>query len=311
VRAIATSLLALVAGCVDGFQGSNIEFDFSADMPVQASVGATPGTGEVANATHFTLYATQAGSDGSDDSLFAVQTFEIHRIVDLTSPCFIDVGDHVAHPGLHVSQYAAVIAQDVGFTDITNPPATATPEQIEELATAEQREVDIQLLVGPTGIRAVTSASTGNYPAVATDCTDTNGIPPPTCTDAASNQRRLDACQAFWKSDPDYYEGTDLVLTSPLNGVDHGMIDGENPINLSPVGGAGFYVDSNLVGFDGYAVYAEPDAQTTPGGDLILFGTPTMATRGVTHVDMSTPGTGLVTAELAIFSNLGEDNVQF
>jgi hypothetical protein len=311
VRAIATSLLALFAGCVDGFQGSNIEFDFSAAMPVQASVGATPGVGEVPNAMHFTLYATQMGSGGSADSIFAVQTFEIHRVVDLTSPCYIDVGDHVAHPGLHVSQYATVIAQDVGFSDITNPPATATAAQIEELATAEQREANIQLLVGPTGIHAVTSASAGNYPAVATDCTDTTGIPPPTCTDADSNQRRLDACQAYWKSDPNYYEGTDLVLTEPLNGVSHGMIDGENPINLSPVGGAGFYVDANLVGFDGYAVYSEPDAQTTPGGDLLLFGLPTMVTRGVTHVDMATPGTGLVTAELAIFSNLGEDNVQF
>jgi hypothetical protein len=310
VRAIATSLLALFAGCVDGFQGSNIEFDFSADMPVLASVGATPGVGELPNATHFTLYAYQTSPDMTTGSLFAITTFEIHRIVDLTSPCYIDVGN-VAHPGLHVSQFAAVIGQDEGIPDITNPPPGATAAQIQAVATADQREADIQLLVGPNGIRAVTSASAGNYPAVATDCTDTTGIPPPTCTDEDSNQRRLAACQAYWKSDPNYYEGTDLVLTSPLNGIDHGMVDGENPINLSPVGGAGFYVDTNLVGFDGYAVYAQADSQTTPGGDLLLFGTPTMVTRGVTHVDMASPATGLITAELAIFSNLGEDNVQF
>jgi len=311
VRVIATSLLALFAGCVDGFQGSNIELDFSPGIPVLASPGATPGPGELPSDTHFTLYAYQTSPDMTTGSLFAITTFEIHRIVDLSSPCFIDVGEHVRHPGLHVSQYATVIGQDVGIPDVTNPPPTATPEQEQEAATADQREADIQLLTGPSGILAVTSASTSTYPAVATNCTDTAGIPPPMCTDADSNARRLAACQAAWKADPNHYEGTDRVLTSPLNGVDHGMVDGQNPINLSPVGGAGFYVDSNLVGFDGYAIYAAPNDQTTPGGTLLLFGTPTYPTRGVTHVDLASPATGLITAELAIFSNLGDDNVQF
>jgi hypothetical protein len=311
VRVIATSLLALSAGCVNGFQGSNLEFDFSAGMPVLASPGATPGPGELPADTHFTLYAYQTSPDMTRGSLFAITTFEIHRIVDLSSPCYIDVGDHAPHPGLHVSQYAKVIEQDVGIPDITNPPPTATAAQKQAAATAVQREANIDLLVGANGIRAVTSASAGNYGPVATNCTDTTGIPPPDCTDEASNQRRLAACQAAWAADPSYYEGTDLVLTSPLNGVDHGMVDGENPINLSPVGGAGFYVDANLVGFDGYAIYAQPDAQTTPGGDLLLWGTPTMVTRGVYHVDLASPATGLVTAELAIFANLGEDNEQF
>ncbi len=309
MRVIATSLLALFAGCVDGFQGSNLEFDFSPGMPVLASVGATPGTDELPSSTHFTLYATQEGSDSG--SMFAVTTFEIHRIVDLTSPCFIDVGDHVPYPGIHVSQYAARVAMDTGVPDPTNPPAGATAANIELAATAYQRMANIQLLVGPNGIRAVTSASAGNYPALGADCTDTTGIPPPDCMDSDSNARRLAACQAYWASDPNYYEGTDRVLTSPLNGVDHGMVDGENPINLSPVGGAGFFIESNLVGFGGYAIYAQPDSQTTPGGNLLLFGTPTMPTRGVTHVDLATPGTGLITAEMAIFSNLGDDNVQF
>jgi hypothetical protein len=311
VRVIATSLLALFAGCVNGFQGSNIELDFSPGMPVLATPGATPGMGELPSNTHFTLYAFQVSPDMTAGSLFAITTFEIHRIVDVSSPCFIDVGDHVPHPGLHVSQYAAVIAQDVGIPDITNPPPTASDADKQAAATALQREANIQLLVGPMGIRAVTSASTSTYPAVATNCTDTSGIPPPTCTDAASNARRLAACQAAWAADPSHYEGTDRVLTSPLNGVDHGMVDGENPINLSPVGGAGFYVDSNLVGFDGYAIYTAPADQTTPGGDLLLFGTPTTPTRGVTHVDLASPATGLLTAEMAIFSNLGDDNVQF
>jgi len=311
VRVIATSLLALIAGCVDGFSGSNIELDFAPEMPVQASVGATPGMGQVDAASHFTLYAYQTSPDMTTGSLYAVTTFEIHSVVDLSSPCFIDVGDHVPYPGLHVSQYAAKVEQDTGIPDPSNPPAGASQADIELAATALKRMANIQALVGTTGIHAVTSASAGNYPPLASDCTDTSGIPPPTCTDTDSNARRLAACQAYWKSDPNYYEGTDRVLTSPLNGVSHGMVDGENPVNLSPIGGAGFFVDANLAGFDGYAIYVQPDSQTTPGGDLLLFGTPTTPTRGVTHVDLASPSTGLITAELAIFSNLGDDNVQF
>jgi hypothetical protein len=301
----------LFAGCVDGFQGSNLELDFAPEIPVQASVGVTPVAGQVDAASHFTLYAYQTSPDMTTGSLFSVVTFEIHAIVDLSSPCFIDVGDHVPYPGIHVSQYATKIEQDTGITDPTNPPAGASAANIELAATAFQRMANIQLLTGIAGVHAVTSASTGNYPALAADCTDTTGIPPPTCMDDASNARRLAACQAYWKSDPNYYEGTDRVLTSPLNGVSHGMVDGLNPINESPVGGAGIFVDANLVGFDGYAIYVAPDSQTTPGGDLLLFGTPTDPTRGVTHVDLASPSTGLLTAELAIFSNLGDDNVQF
>jgi hypothetical protein len=244
-------------------------------------------------------------------SLYAVTTFEVHNVVDLASPCFIDVGEHVPYPGIHVSQYAAKVEQDTGISDPTNPPAGASQANIQLAATAFQRMANIQLLTGQGGVHAVTSASAGNYPALAADCTDTNGIPPPMCMDTDSNARRLAACQAYWKSDPNYYEGTDRVLTSPLNGVSHGMVDGLNLVNQAPIGGAGIFVDANLVGFEGYAIYAQPDTQTTPGGDLLMFGTPTTPTRGVTHVDLASPSTDVLGAELAIFSNLGDDNVQF
>ena len=58
----------------------------------------------------------------------------------MNSPCFIDVGEHVPHPGLHVSQYAKVIGMDVGIPDFTNPPANATQEAKVTAATADQRE---------------------------------------------------------------------------------------------------------------------------------------------------------------------------
>jgi hypothetical protein len=309
VRAIATSLLALFAGCVDEYQGSNVQFDFSPGMPVLASPGATPRAGELPANTHFTLYAFQA--DDTTGRLFEIERFEIHRIVDPTSPCFIDVGDHVPHPGLHVTQFAKVIGEDTGITDLANPPPNATEQQKIDAATAVQREENIAALASDQGIKVVTSASISNYPALAADCTDTSGIPPPDCTDAVSNKRRLDMCQQAWGMDPSYYEGTDRILTSPLAGVAHGMVDGINPINLAPVGGAQIFVDEVLDGFDGFAIYTQPDDQVTPGGDLFLYGTPTMPTRGVIHVHMTSAVAPGVTADLAIFSNLGEDDVSF
>ncbi len=308
MRAIATGLLALFAGCVDNFQGSNVQFDFSAGMPVLASPGAMPRPGELPSNTHFTLYAFE--KDDMAGRLFEVERFEIHRIVDLQSPCFIDV-DHVKHPGLHVTQFAKVVGMDTGVTDITNPPPTASEQDKIDAATAIQREMNIAALSSDLGIKVVTSASVATYPKVAASCTDADGIPPPDCIEDGANQRRLQMCQQFWHDNPLYYEGTDRILTAPLNGIAHGMVDGQNPINLAPVGGAQFFVDEVLDNFAGFAIYDQPDDQTTPGGDLFLFGKPAMPTRGVIHVHMTSAVAPAVTADLAIFSNLGEDNVSF
>ncbi|MDB4953068.1 MAG: hypothetical protein JWO36_637 [Myxococcales bacterium] len=329
---LATALLAITsAGCIDTFSGSNVQFDFGNAMPAQASIGATPKAGELPANIHFTFYAFQ--TDAMAGRLFEIQRFEVHRIVDLSSPCFIDVGEHVPHPGLHVSQYAKVIGEDTGISDIMNPPPGKTDQQKIDAATAVQRQMNVAALSSDTGIKVVTSASTGTYPALAADCTDTSGIPPPMCTDAAANARRLAMCQAEWQATTagraghDYFEGTDRVLTQPLNGTTNGFVDGMNPVNLAPVGGAQFYVDEILEGFDGYAVYWQYDDADGDGqpdyppsvpitdrnqiGEQLLFGKPTMPTRGIIHVHMTSLSNPALTAEAAIFANLAADNVQF
>jgi hypothetical protein len=303
----------IASGCVKPFQGSNVQFDFSPSMPVQASVGATPGPGQLPNNVHFTFYAIDDGTDADGNAvqwMFEVMQFEIHPIVDLSSPCYIDVGEHVPVPGLHVSQYATVIEQQTGITNPAAPPPSATQAQEIEVATAIQRMTDIGLLGGGTGIKAVTSPSTTSYPPLGADCLDGSGIPPPLCTDTASNARRLTMCQAAWKADPSHFEGTDRVLTSPLNGVTHGMVDGLNPINDAPVGGAQFFVNTELAGVAAFAVYWQIDGMPDPG-NLLLYGTPTMATEGVMHVSMTSPSMPGVTAEVAIFANLDSDNSSF
>ena len=309
--AIITSIAGV--GCIEPFHGSNVQFDFSPAMPVQASAGAMPGVGEIPHDAHFTFYAFTTGTDASGNAvgrLFAVQRFEIHRIVDVTSPCFIDVGSHVPYPGLHVSQFATFIEAATGISDPANPPPGATQAQKIEVATAIQREANVALLGGDGGIKVVSSASTSSYPPVGADCLDNAGIPPPTCTDPSSNMRRLAMCQAAWKADKNYFEGTDRVLTQPLNGTTHGMVDGLDPINMAPVGGAQFFPDTDLGGVDGYALYWQTNDQPDPG-TLLAYGMATMPTLGVIHVHMTSPSSPSLTADVAIFPNIDQTPSSF
>ncbi len=302
MRNVAIALLAL-AGCIDEFHGSNVQVDFGPAMPVQASPYATMvNPGELPADAHLTLYAFDRGVDASGvpiGHVFEVQQFEIHRVVDLLSPCFIDVGEHVPFPGLHVSQYADMVQAQPGADDI-------------DIGTAMQRQRNVAALASDAGPKAITSVSTGGYPAVAADCADTSGIPPATCTDADANRRRLARCEAAWDDDPTYFEGTDRILTAPLNGTTHGMVTGLNPVNMAPVGGAQFFVDESLEDFDGFAVYWQQDGAADDDlGEQLLYGTPTAPTRGVIHVHMTSIVVPGLTADVAIFSDIDEDEVHF
>lgn len=315
---VAAAALAL-AGCVSGFEGANVQLDLSPATPVQANALTAPAMGELPAATHFTLYAIQEQTPPDmtpQDQLFEVVRFEVHHIVDPSSPCFIDVGDHVPYPGLHVTQFAKRIQQDTGIVDPAHPPAGATQPQIEAVATALARMAKIAAITGPGGLVAVTSASTTAYPALAADCSGAEGqIPPPQCMDDPSNQRRLQLCQQTWKRDGRLWEGTDRVLTAPLNGTTFGLL--LNPMTPgigAPVGGAQIFVDSALVGVDAYAIYFQADSPP-PGmdgpGTQLYFGRPTMPTRGVSHVHLVSPINPALTAELAVFADLGQDDVHF
>lgn len=302
--AIATS------GCVEGFKGSNLELDLLPGAPVQALVREAPMGRELPANIHFTLYAIQ--QDEAQDRLFEVVRFEVHHIVDTSSPCFIDVGEHVPYPGIHVTSFEARVDQDTGIADPLNPPAGASEQAKEFAASARARSNAVTALAGPGGLAAVTSASTATYPAVASGCgVSQTEIPPPECFDDASNRLRLELCQAAWRMAPDLWEGTDRVLTAPLNGVTYGMTFVERaPISNTPVGGAQFFVDNALDDVDAYAIYFQADGMDTPGTQL-YFGRPTMPTRGVQHVRLVSPINPLLTAELAVFSDLGGDDVHF
>lgn len=297
-----------VTGCVDSFRGSNVQIDLSYAMPAQASPTGAPRTNQVPANTHYRLYAIEEGADR--EHVFEVQRFEVHPIVDPSSPCFIDVGEHVRFPGLHVSQYRAKIEEVTGITDVANPPPGASEADRIDAATAIQRMANVAALAGDSGIKVVTSVSTTVYPDVDADCSG-GGLPPPTCADDASNARRLRICEATWAADPALFEGTDRVLTSPLNGTTFGFVVGLNPVNLAPVGGAQFFVDEALGGTDEYAIYLQADGVEDSLGTLVLSGRPTSPTRGVRHVRLTNPSSPTFTADLAVFEDLGEDDVHF
>src|SRR5690606_1505056 len=119
--------VAWLAGCVDAFGGSNVQIDLSAGTPPQAPAQRAAQEGELPSDIHFRLYAIKEA--GGTDSLFELQRFEIHRLVDPTSPCFIDVGPNVPFPGLHVTRFFDKMAEATGITDVANPPPGATREQ--------------------------------------------------------------------------------------------------------------------------------------------------------------------------------------
>lgn len=330
MRTVAIALFTL-AGCIDEFSGSEIQIDFSRDTPVQTTAFAAPLPDELPANIHFTLYAFQDGVTSSGEPvgrLFALQRFEIHRVVDLDSPCYIDVGEHVPFEGLHVSQYLAETMKLHGFTDASTPPADATEAQKVEVATALTRQVKVNAMAGHDGPKAITSASVGSgYEAVAASCSDTNGIPPPDCVDPDSNRRRLERCQAAWKADPMFFEGSDRVLTLPLAGTTHGFVIGDNPAGMLPIGGSAFFIDEVLEDFDGYAIYWQyddadgngmpdypasvPASERNPLGTLFLFGRPESPTRGVIRAHLTSIQSPDISAHLAIFANIGEDDVHF
>jgi hypothetical protein len=329
VRTLAIALFAL-SGCIDEYRGSELQIDFSPATPVQASLFSAVVPGQLPAGVHFTLYAfDEMPSAGTTviGRLFKVQDFEIHRIVDLQSPCFIDVGDHVEFPGIHVSEYANAWKAKYKITDIANPPSDVTQDQLIDVATAIQREENVVRMAGAEGPKVISSASNRGYEALAASCTDSNGIPPPNCVEPDANQRRLDKCQAAWTADPSYFEGTDRVLTKPLDGKAYGMVNGTNPVNLAPIGGSAFFVDESLEGFDGFAIYwsyddfdgdgkpdyppSVPQSERTDLGTLYLFGRPEKPTRGVIHVHMTSLVDAAVNADLAIFANLYDDDVHF
>ncbi len=346
LKALLHPTFALVWGvfasaCVDEFKGANIQVDFGPAVPAQVRGGVAPIAGfQLPAPTHYRLFGVRETRDNDGVVLSStyteLQRFEIHRIVERSSPCFIEP-DEARYPGLHAAAYESRIKEDTGITDVNAPPAGATEEQLIDVATAMQRTINIGGLSREPGTvkspmepalfvfggpKAVTSASPANYPAVGTVCADADPnldrslIPPDTCTDDESNKIRRDVCNAFWAANPDFYEGTDRVLTEPLAGTYFGIVTGQSPINNAVLGGTQFFVEDPVLDYDKFALHVLPDsASDTDTGMMLIEGRPASLTRGVIRGQLLPPVVNEQTRNLvtpfAIFSDLGGDDVHF
>ncbi len=297
--------------------------------------------------SHYRLYGITQPGDGSQ-VFTELQRFEIHRIVEDGSPCFIE--PPVARfPGLHASQYEAKMKLETGIIDIANPPPGATEEDKIDVATAMQRTLNISglsrqpgVVTDPAlftfgGLKAITSFVPGSpYPAVQPDCLDDNPnadrtlVPAASCIDDESNKVRLEVCQRAWAANPGLYEGTDRVLTEPLAGEFFGIVTGMNPINRAVLGGTQFFAEDVIGIYDAYAIAVQYDDLTGDGipdvpmgampfpenGLILALGLPSYPTRGVTRIRMAgmslpPPLQMQLNSQISIFSDLGDDDVHF
>lgn len=359
-RHVSTKLLATAAlaagasaGCVESFGGSNLQIDFSEATPVS---GGNSADGLQAPAdSFFSFYAVQhiEDDDGNvtQSYLFEVNRFEIRPVINTASPCFIELED-AAYPGLHVTQFASEVREDICdrlgldrhcFDDPLDPPVGASEGDVTDVLGADIRMDNLGDL--QSQVKAVSTFSDFEYPAAQPDCNATGDqIPAPDCTDDVSNAQRLAACRALWASGPDadedgitdIYEGSDKVFTLPLNGKLYGMVEGPNPINSGFVGGATIFVDEVLSDFDAFTVHwqfkdldgdgepdypadffddvdgdGEPDHVESATGYPFMTGEPESRTRGVINARLTTPFSTAAFAEVAIFSDLSDDDVHF
>jgi hypothetical protein len=251
------ALALLAAGCVEAFPGANVQIDFSSATPTPARRGVAPVGQQPPADTYYSLYASKETYDDSGvvvrTDLFEVERFEIRPVIDLSSPCFIDLED-TRFPGIHATRFYRRLLEEVGYPDPENadaampPPGIARNDLIDAL-TAKVRDTNLSDL--ERVVKTVASASlTFDYQNIqaGSECNPVEGmIPPIGCDDDESNRIRLEECRRQWETDPLFYEGSDKVFSLPLNGAFYGVVEGSNPVNMGLLGGSALFVDESLV----------------------------------------------------------------
>jgi hypothetical protein len=329
-------LCALILGssaCVDAFSGSDVQIDFAPAFPRAALAGEVVAPEHPPQDTYYILWASEQslGADGLPDAtyLFDVTHFEIKRLIDLSSPCFIELEDS-RFPGLHVTQFANKMSEQTGIVDPLTPPTGASQGDITDVLDAQIRMGHLSDLQNQ--VEVMTDVSNASYGPSETTCIEDNSsvdqtkFPPAKCIGEQSNANRLKLCRAFWSQHPEYYEGNDKTFTAPLNGKLHGMVEGMNPIGGGFLGGTELFIDSVLTA-QGYLVtwqYKDlngdgkpdfpdpaPPANEQKIGHLLMEGTPFHEARGVTNVTLFDRNDLSISAQMAIFPDLANDGTHF
>lgn len=342
------------SGCVDAFGGAAYLMDFQPGVKTPALEGDTPpGPATPPFNTYFSFYVVQyvyqtdangviqtdSNGDPIIDKSFAHNTvdFEIARLIDTESPCFIDIEED-PFPGIQISEIVQRLKDDY----IINDPIAETDKPLNqriEIVTAQARDALLTDLQNK--VKAIVSFSVVQPPghpdsglAVGTLCIPDGGdrtdIPPSTCSDDESNAVRLNLCSAYWAANPRFYQGNDRTYTLPRSGQWFGAVNGTNPKNAAPyLGGAKFFsrsaltpneVDALLMNWqykdrdgDGQPDYpaGTPEAEKSLIGHHYMSGEPSGAVRGTIRIEMHNRTVDAVEGDITIFYGLGDDAVQF
>jgi hypothetical protein len=325
------ALALLAAGCVESFPGANVQIDFSGATPTPARRGTAPVGVQPPADTYFSLWASKETKDDTGDVIrtdqFEVERFEIRPVIDLSSPCFIDLEDS-RFPGIHATRFYERLLDEVGIGEDGNPampPPNIDRNDLIDALTAQVRDVNLPRLQG--AVKTVSSASLSfDYQNVQVqtgdECNPVEGmIPPPNCDDDESNRIRLEECQRQWATDPLFYEGSDKVFSLPLNGAFYGVVEGMNPINGGLLGGSALFVDESLADAASYSIrwqYKDLNNDQQPDdpgagahGVVFMEGRPEVRTRGVKNARLINGAQPNIAAEMVIFPDLARDDVAF
>jgi hypothetical protein len=336
VRSVSFVALAAASACVQPLSGSDVQIDFGASgtsIWVPARNAATQQANQPAPNTYYRLYAVQERRDASnvvvENYVFPVQDLEIRHLIDLTSPCFIELED-ARFPGLHATEFENKVKEVVNIQDEFHPRADATQAEIDQVVDADIRMGHLSALQDT--VEVVTDTSNAQYGGSAATCLDDDAgvdqtlFPPPKCTGDRANALRLKLCREFWAKNPSFYEGSDKVFTLPLNGEFRGVVEGINPVNNGFLGGSEFVVDTVLSEVNSFVLtwqYKDLNGDGTPDfpastpeadkkiGHTYLTGRPVRAARGVINVLLSNPADPSISAEMAIFSDISNRGTHF
>jgi hypothetical protein len=299
-RAAVLLAVAHQAACVEPFSGSKVEILLRSSILLPGDDGTF---GRPPSDTHFILYGVR------DDSVFALREFEVRPVIDRSSGCFIEQ-EGTPFPGLHSTQVERKL-RELALAD-----GQVTDTEAGDIATAQKRLALQPALESSVRVIVVHEAGLGKAQIDALQAS----LPANDAITAEANQDRLSKCRAFFALHPGYYVGTDRSLAIPINGVYFGVVEGRDPRNNGNLGGAAFDVPFNLDDLEALRINwdfndpADPRRAAYDASSIgyhYMSGLPTRRLRGVINYSMRHVDVAQNAGEIAVFTNVGEDEVNF
>lgn len=296
-----SALLLCAGGCVDNFDGSKIELYLHGGVQVP---GDNPsGNGRPPSDTHYSIYVSK------ETAVFFIIDFDIRPVIDVGDPCFIEE-EGSRFQGLHSTK----IVQKL--TEAAMADGNVSNQEAGDIAAAQIRVANMGLL--QSTLKAFTAHEAGLSNAILAP--DLAAVPPADAIDDATNAQRLAACKQIWSKHSGYYVGTDKVLTIPLNGTYYGLVEGTDPRNNAFLGGGSVTTKDSFPQFDAFRVNwafndpNDPRAANFPPSTIgyhYMAGAPIERVRGVINVTIENEDFSQIAGEVSIYTDLGEDDVQF